>query len=334
MKATAIAQKRVLFVLKSRQVYGPGYSASGLQNSAQFVADMLSYNGFTTKTVTVIDGNDIDREAHAFQPDVVVLEAIWCPPYKLRELADLYPAVLWVVRGHSEVPFLANEGMAIQWIFEYQKIPGVVFAGNSERTAKDLRAHYLPNYYPQIGRLEQSENTALNVGCYGAIRPLKNQLSQAFAAIRFAEECKTPLRFHVNATRVEQGGEQVLKNLRALFAHDSVNELIEDDWSDRTGFLSLIGSMDVCMAVSFTETYCIVAADAVSQHVPLVASSEVAWANQEIQADPNNISDMVAKLRIARGWRRKNLVHANLQGLRRYNEQSTEIWINFLHQFD
>lgn len=334
MKATANAQKRVLFVLKSRQVYGSGYSTSGLQNSAQFVADMLSYNGFTCKTVTVVDGNDIDREAHAFQPDVVVLEAIWCPPYKLRELADLYPAVLWVIRGHSEIPFLANEGMAIEWILEYQKIPGVVFAVNSEQTAHDLHAHYLPNYYPQIGRLEQPENELLHIGCYGAIRPLKNQLAQAFAAIRYAEECKVPLRFHVNATRVEQGGEQVLKNLRSLFAKDPCNQLVEDEWIDRVGFLTLIGSMDVCMAVSFTETYCIVAADAVSQHVALVTSSEVAWANPEIHADPNNISDMVAKLRIARGWRRKNLIHNNLQGLRRYNELSTEIWINFLHQFD
>ena len=56
----------------------------------------------------------------------------------------------------------------------------------------------------------------IDIGCFGAIRPMKNTFHQALACIEFAELKNKTLRFHVNTSRVEQSGENVVKNLRAI----------------------------------------------------------------------------------------------------------------------
>ena len=72
----------------------------------------------------------------------------------------------------------------------------------------------------------------INVSCFGALRPLKNQLSQALAAIQFADSQDYRLRFHINATRVEQQGQNILKNLRGVFGSLKSHQLIEHPWMD------------------------------------------------------------------------------------------------------
>ena len=230
--------KRILFIAKKGQRYSGSYgygTSSGLLNSAMFVVDMLHTCGIDAKLVHVVDNNSIDREVTQYQPDVVVIEALWVVPRKFDVLARLHPLVQWVVRIHSEVPFLAQEGMAMQWLFEYLEKTNVCVAFNSLRTMHDFmrvswsyspignfvesdKILYLPNYFPEAVQPESSPKleSELNVGCFGAIRPLKNQLLQAMSAIRYADLEHKALYFHMNTTRVE-GGEEVLKNIRSLF---------------------------------------------------------------------------------------------------------------------
>lgn len=326
----------ILFILKSQQGSGGfcGTSVSGLTNSANLVADRLRDFGVHTKVSIVTDSNGIDKEVHDYRPRIVILEAIWCPPYKLKELAKLWPDVRWIVRIHSEIPFLANEGQAIDWLFQYKDIPNVRVASNSLRAISDLRdlnPLYLPNYYPihclKAFRIPQE---TLNIGCFGAIRPLKNQLSQAFAAIRFAKEQRRPMNFYINATRTEQGGNQPLKNIRSLFANHPEFRLVEVPWLNWHEFLELVRNMDVCMSVSFSETFCITAANAASQDVPVVVSPEIFWASDDIKACPTDISDIVHKLETALGHHRKKIINQNLDGLAVYDEISTLKWLEIL----
>src|ERR1035437_8193029 len=112
--------KRVLFIAKKGQRYSGvyGYAASsGLLNSATFVEEMLHNLGVGAKVVHVVDNNDIDRAVTQYQPDVVIIEALWVIPSKFYVLTQLHPRVQWVIRVHSEIPFLAQEGMAMQWLF-------------------------------------------------------------------------------------------------------------------------------------------------------------------------------------------------------------------------
>src|SRR5258708_32872051 len=113
---------RVLFVLKNREnPYGcdpDPYSthlSSGLYNSARFVSEMLVSLGFQSKVVHVKDNNEIHRVVVGFKADIVVIEAYWVVPEKFDVLKQACPNVTFVIRNHSDIPFLSNEGCAMGW---------------------------------------------------------------------------------------------------------------------------------------------------------------------------------------------------------------------------
>lgn len=333
-------QERILFILKARDASNTyGYSSglsTGLLNSASFVQEMLNSNGFDTKLVVVTDNNDIDREVTAYRPTHVIIEALWVVPQKFKILKKLHPTVKWIVRLHSEAPFLANEGIAIDWINRYVA-NGVTVAVNSKRFQKDLRQTlwweyrknviYLPNYYPTGHmRTVHSERkvSLIKIGCFGAIRPLKNHLAQAMAAIQFANDIDVRLQFHVNVARLEMKGDNALKNLEALFLHSTGHRLIKHGWLDHPEFLDVVGVMDLCMQVSFSESFNIVAADCISSGVPTVMSKEIPWAKSGT-AHPTDVDGMVKALKGAWSCRRLN-VFINQNALSAYSRRSERVW--------
>lgn len=327
---------KVQFILKRRETYYVGeddncYSGgynllhSGLFNSASFVCDMLKTMGYETEIVHVIDNNFIDREVTRFKPDIVVIEAYWVVPEKFDVLSKLHPNVKWIIRNHSRLPFLANEGIAMDWTLRYAAFPNVFISSNAPDTNEEIRcliknAHpemsakelelkcpYLPNYYPiddkfkKVDRCDRKDKKdVIDVACFGAVRPLKNHLIQATAAIKFANEVGKKLRFHINATRIENRGDQVLKNLRLLFSHMD-HELVEHEWAPHDQFLDAIEKIDIGLQVSYTETFNIVAADMISRCVPVVTSNQIEWVSSLFHADPNNSDDIAEKMH--RAWK-------------------------------
>jgi glycosyltransferase involved in cell wall biosynthesis len=362
---------KVLFVLKHRESSGGSFDncwseqdkatvvvkkelSSGLLNSARFVVDMLTQAKVDVKLVQVTDNNDVDREVTLYKPSHVIIEALWIVPPKFDVLQRLHPNVKWIVRGHSELPFLAQEGVAMEWINKYVKYENVAFAANSEASVRDIRTIvkaanpswsytkvcekvlYLPNYYPhhlKVPSFHKKESEFLDVACFGAIRPLKNQLIQAVAAIEYAGIMGKKLRFHINATRVEAKGESALRNLEALFAATPHHQLIKHSWMSHEEFLRLLTQMDVAMQCSFSESFCIVAADCVVSGLPIVASPEVTWATSWCQAEPTNCEDIVLKLMKANDWRLKLAMKVlNLRGLRAFCQNSRSHWMKYLSE--
>lgn len=353
---------RVLFILKLRQDYGcapygggDGLS-SGLFNSARMVVEMLGRAGVPVKLVQVVDNNDIDRDVSIFRPDIVVIEGLWVVPEKFRVLIPLHPKVRWTVRIHSEIPFLAMEGIAMDWIAKYV-YSGVLVGCNSQRNYNDIREYtasvgngfdrrmlgfrsldrpvlYLPNYYP-VGRpwwnpRDHDRSDPFRVGCFGAIRPLKNQLIQAMAAIEFAARIRRRLRFYVTMRDCEQGGDQVLKNLRALFAHTG-NELVERPWLAHDEFLGILDLVDVGMACSLSESFCIVAADMVNAGVPVVVSPEIQWASFLSRANPTNTESMARAISfVTSPFTGEISRQRNRVGLAESSERARQAWLAFL----
>lgn len=336
---------RVLFLLRKNNDYGSVFytaSKSGLLNSARITREQIQkYLGVTGELKICFDANSIDREVTLFKPHVCVLEALWVTPEKMREISEIHKDVFFVVRVHSEIPFLAHEGIAMEWLLGYEGIKNVAITFNSAFTAIDFRkatgqrAYYLPNIYEDVytginfPRHKNKFRKIVNVGCFGAIRPMKNHLSQAFAAIEFAEEIGSVLNFHINSDRLEHGGESVLKNLRALF-DNSRHRLVEHPWLKRDDFLCLVRQMDIGMQVSFNESFNIVAADFVLQRVPVVVSPTIEWMSPSSKADPIYIEDMVKRLKAI--YRRRNY-HAYLNALYldEYNEKAIKAWSKFLY---
>jgi hypothetical protein len=334
-------EKKVLFILKKRKSSHDNYSvvSSGLFNSATFVSDMLNKNGIESHLVEVIDNNCIDREVTQYKPTHVVIEALWVIPSKFEVLTKLHPNVEWIIRLHSDISFLANEGIAIEWIYESLKYPNVRISSNDLETNKTFEKLtgkpfvYLPNYYP-VGFFNKNgsddDSKVLNIGCFGAVRPLKNQLIQAIAAIEYANRTGQKLRFHINVKRIEGKGEPVLKNLRELFKNNPKHELMEYDWLSHDEFIDLVQRMDLGMQVSFTETFNIVTADFVNNNIPVVVSKEVSWVNPLFWSSTNKVESMIGKIKLALAL--SKLKFLNKIGLWWFSFKSEKIWTKYFGQ--
>lgn len=327
---------KILFLVKTTQEYGDvcQVSKSGLRNSAKFVVDEINkFEGIDAYLEFCKDGNEIDKYLYKHRPDLCIIEAVWVEPKKLNELIGLYPTIKFITRVHSKIPFLAMEGNALAWLKEYEKVSIISF--NHEQTSCDLNKIglnniYLPNIYPYIeflGCEKHNKQYLYKVGCFGSIRPFKNQLNQAVSAILFAENRKSIVHFYINSTRVEQHGNSVLKSIRYLF-ENTRHKLIECDWLNHDDFLELIGSMDVNMQVSFTETFNIVTADSISQHIPIVVSPEIEWLSC-CKANPNNADDIARVLAHAIDYKHE-LVEDNIHDLTKYNHSAIMSWFRYL----
>lgn len=330
---------RVLFICKKNMMYSfVSYCrrSSGLFNSTRFIVESLVARGITAEIVEVGDNNDIDRECARFKPTVVVIEALWVVPEKYEVLMKLYPDVQWLVHLHSNIPFLQLEGIAMDWIMRAADM-GVRHIANSTESFDALSVIipgnliYLPNVYngePQDPVKYDKLAPILNVGCFGAIRPMKNQLTQALAAIQCARKLKKHLRFHINASRVETGGNPVLKNLQQLFELVDNAELVQHAWFEPDEFITFLhDEIDVGMQVSMTETFNVVTADYVTAGVPIVVSKEVMWAaeqNKVIEDHVTEMSDIMAKV-----LGQKFLITKNQTLLDKFSKAAQKLWFDW-----
>lgn len=334
--------KGALFLCKKRLSYGNSY---GLINSAQFVINYLLSIGIDAKLEIAQDANEIDKLVTQFDPKYVFIEALWVTPNKINEIVSLprHKHRIFVIRLHSRPTFIANEGIAFPWLIGYRDLhlKNLLIAPNNLEFAIDLeqtlrlRTTYLPNiYYPQIYNLKISPKRygVFKAGCFGSMRPMKNHLTQAIAAVRYANENHLFLEFHINGTRTEQQGDQVLKNLRAFFAGQNGRHiLVEHDWLSHKDFVQLIQSFDIGMQVSLSETFNIVAADFVSNNIPFIGSLQISWLPNRFQVvDPNSTDQIFDRLSYADSFLGKWMKRYSKKSLEKHNDYSKNIWTSFI----
>lgn len=347
---------KILFILKRREDFNSKVHTkvgltTGLYNSASFVNDMLNEAGIESKMVVVTDNNDIDREVTEYRPTHVIIEAVWVIPSKFYILQKLHPTVTWIVRVHSEMPFMSNEGMAMGWFGDYSEYKNVIVAANSPYMHRELTAFlsiknrwskdkvrerviFLPNYYPhdEFGapKYIDPRKEELHVGCFGAIRPLKNHLLQLVSAVEFGERNKKKIVFHINAGRIETKGEPCLHNMRGFMEHMHVrgHKMVTHQWVSRENFVKLCSTMDIGMQVSMSETFNIVAADFIGVGVPTVMSSEIPWSFSYFNADPVDSIDILGCLNKTYNHPYWN-VKVNQWKLSKYTKDSKKIWQSY-----
>jgi len=342
--------KKILFILKRREDYNSilhskiGLS-TGLYNSSKFIDDMLNSSNINSKLSVVIDNDSIDREVSEYKPTHVIIEALWVVPTKFDILQKLHPDVKWIIRLHSETPFLAGEGIAMDWIGDYLRYRNVMIACNAPRIFNEVKHYakmindkffadkviYLPNYYPIERNYKDYDNDdIINISCFGAIRPLKNHLLQALSAIQFADEIGKKLRFHINDGRIEMQGKPVKDNVKSLFQHieESGHVLINHSWLNRDDFLQICSMMDIGLQVSLTETFNIVGADHIQVGVPVIlTNNEMPWSNSFFDVKvPTNSKEIVEKLHQTHKYPLEN-VSEHQTSLINYINISKQIWI-------
>lgn len=345
---------KILFILKRREDYNPvkhsplGLS-TGLYNSANFMRNMMCNAGVDAEIEVAIDNNCIDRLVTKHQPTHVIIEALWVVPTKFEILTKLHPNVKWIIRLHSELPFLAGEGMAMDWIGDYMTYDEIVISANAPRMLNEARTYlqiqnnwskkevnnrvvYLPNYYPQEynKKTYYKHHKYIDIACFGAIRPLKNHVVQAVAALKFATKINKLLRFHINLGRVEMKGDAVFNNLRSMFEQlsDTGHRLIGHEWRPREEFLELCSTMDLGLQCNFSETFNIVSADLISQGVPIIGSYEIPWASSWFNARPAESDEICEALLRAFKYPRVN-VWLNQRNLTKYTTKTEKIWLEY-----
>lgn len=336
----------VLFLVKRRAAYGEyGSAPFGLLYSARFVSRLLRHHNIWSEVIQVDDGNSIDKELVHYNPDTVILEALWATPAKVRELMSLkrHAHRQFVVRIHSKPSFLSMEGIAMKWLAEFAQLarenPRFKLAVNNKKAKLDLDGAlntdflFLPNYYFSDPRARQTgymrSRRFVSIGCFGAQRPLKNVLEQAIAAITYADATAKKLKFYINSTRVEQHGENVVKNVRELFKARPEHELIEVGWRHHDDFVKLVRTLDLGMQASFSESFNIVTADFVSAGVPIVVSHEIDWMPRLNQVATGFAMKTAIKLGDLYFLHRGLLAWWQRRALAKYNDKSERLWLKF-----
>lgn len=339
---------KVLFICK-RRLDVENAKTYGLETSASFIVNYLKKVGVEVETGRAQDANDIDRIVTKSNPTHVVLEALWVTPDKMKEILYIkrHRQRKWIVRIHSRTAFLANEGIAFPWLLGYrEKVYPVAqnlwIAPNSKdataelQESMDMQSVYLPNIYcPEKYVLppKQLDPGVLHVGLFGAIRPMKNHLLQAVAAVKYANRKGLKAKIHINHTRTEQRGEQCLKNLEAFItAQNGRHELVRHEWMTHENFVGLCSQMDIGLQVSFSETFNIVAADHIWHGVPLVGSESIPWLPGVWQVgDPNMSEEIIAKMEQAMGfWGKASLWYAK-RSLNKWNRMAQKHWMAVLN---
>lgn len=337
---------KALFILKKNETYGfTSYTrrSSGLFNSTRFITESLNANLISSQIVEVIDNNCIDRVVTEHKPEIVIVEALWIVPEKFDELKRLHPNVKWYCHMHSGLPFLALEGIAMQWLKGYTA-RGVHIIANSPETFYAFNSilpkklvSYLPNVYiPEMMSVNRDvpnhvvdELKFISVGCFGAIRPMKNHLHQAIAAIEFARQKGSYLLFYINSTRLETNGDPVLKNLIKLFEETEDASLMLCDWMEPEEFLGFMHKkIDIGMQVSMTETFNVVCADYVTAGVPFVNSRHVPWTSIFNESLEESIEDTVRIMH--RVHKNKLLAKWNQCLLKRNSKRAVKLWCEFI----
>lgn len=308
---------------------------SGLFNAVNQTTNSLIRNGIDAVVVQVGNEVALDAEICRHKPTIVVVQALWLSPEKLKMMKQRHPKIRFAVHLHSNMPFLAIESRAIEYTCLYAR-HGIEILTNSRESYEAYRA-LIPNgkvfmgnnvYERQEIKVEKPKDEFLHVGCFGAIRPMKNQVAQVIAAMQFSREMERKLMFHINTARIEAHGKSIYQNLMQLFMQTSGDfQLSPDGWIAPDEFPHHIGRMHIHMQLSMTETFNVVTADAIMANVPIVVSSCIDWVAPECRVHSNYTSDIVKTMKLV--MHSSQLLEENKERLMAYKQEAEKQWLEY-----
>jgi glycosyltransferase involved in cell wall biosynthesis len=300
-------------ILVYRNLHRAGLSHAGLGITAAYTAKTLCRHGIWAEVWPTSSAAELGarlRQAIAtadasgeVRPTHVIIAAPWLPTADVAALAAELPDIRFVVVSHSNVGFLAADPHAIRLLRETVDLQvathNVVVGGNCRRfvdwasEAWGVPVAWLPNLYDLSDPAPRAGCTwsggALRLGLFGANRPFKNFLTAAAAAVELAARLRVPTELHLSTGRDEGANIQALEELT-----EGIHNLrvIRVGWLSWPQFRRLVRHMHLVLQPSYTESFNVVAADAVAEGVPVVASDAIDWLPRWWQASADEPRDV------------------------------------------
>ncbi len=331
----------VLFVYYDFQA-GNAYSHVGLGVNAMHALRVLRRKHIRADAIGVRTTEEIEAYIKG-NPTVThcIVEAPWISTERLTRMLANNQSVHFIIRSHSQIGFLQVEAGAVKLLREQlvlqENVQNLTISANSQKlcdfftTVYSGRCLYLPNLY-DMERVHTKRDThhhhrELRIGSFGALRLLKNHTTAAAAALVMARERNANLEFWISVNR-EEHGKGVLQTVRNMFVGLPWAKLVESPWQQWADFRRTVHHMDLCLQVSFTETFNIVTADAIAEGVPSVVSSAIEWAPDSWKADVDTVED------IARVGSMLLSSHSGVlegqRALQTFTQEAINTWLQYL----
>lgn len=320
-------------------------SSVGLNVAGYTTAQVLREHGVNVTVFPVRHNvdlvNAINRynEANEHPLTHLVISAPWLSPFDLEILIQHFKDIQFVILSHSNVGFLQADACGVELLRAYQDLEdrylNLRVGGNSRQFVKWLEAAYhkrailLPNLYStkdaQLTKQWDSVSS-LKVGAFGAVRPYKNFMTAAAAALVIHSITGVPVEFHMSAGG-EGDGDRVSVAIEAMLKDTGVT-LVKHGWSYWYDFIKLVASMDLMIQVSYTESFNLITADGVLAGVPSVVSSAIRWAPSSWKADVDDAIDVARKGVLLLKMPPSN---KGIKALTSSNENGIVKWFEFLN---
>jgi len=305
----------------------------GLGVAALNTAKVLRRAGIRTNVWPILSAADLRARLRQEPAEQVLISAPWIPTTELQSLSNEFTDTYFAVTCHSNVGFLQADPGGVKLVRETLDLEmathNVRLAGNSKRFCTWMestfggRCHYLPNLYfldaPPPRQREFCGGGALRIGVFGAVRPQKNLMSAAGAAIEISRKLRVPLELWFSAGREEGGGETIMQAVKEMVAGLPDVELKLSGWQSWPAFRKTVAHMHLLLQPSYTESFNMVTADGAAEGVASVVSEAIDWAPDDWKADVDDVLD------ISRVGRRLLCDHtAADDGLRALEQQTAD----------
>jgi hypothetical protein len=315
----------------------------GLGVNALHTAKVLRKAGVRCDIAPVWNIDSVRKALQKYMPTHAIVEAFWIKAPDMSTLLTEFPSVHFVVRCHSQIGFLQVEPGAIKILRDMLLLQEVqlnlTVSANTLRLKQFIDRTYksrcllLPNLY-NVDRENRKpgvshDHRSLRIGCFGAHRLLKNHTTSAAAALMMANRRGSDLEFYVNSGRTENPqSKSIMLALNNMFNNLRWAKIVQVPWEEWSQFRLTVSHMDLVVQASFTETFNIVTADAVSEGVPAVVGPAIEWVPESWQADPDDADD-IARVGSALLWDTGSAAEG-LCALEKYVSEGLCKWLKYL----
>ncbi len=283
-----------------------GLGVAALNNAKVLEQHKISCSVLPTNTPADLEAKILES-AKAGNPFThVVVSAPWIPIAAMQRLCQLFPSIQFFVNCHSNVGFLQADPSGVALLREYVDLElgqtNFHIAGNSKKFVLWLREAYRAPcaYMPNMYFLDYSHRHdfkpwrggALKIGAFGAVRPQKNIMTAAGAALIMCNDLKADVEFWISGGRTEGGGEVLVRAIKQMLVGIPGITLKEMTWNSWPQFRDAVRRMDLLFQVSYTESFNMVTADGIAEGVPSVVSEAIDWAPKKWKAHFDNSIDI------------------------------------------